>query len=90
MATADLPDPRRPAWASSTPPERDRSVDARSARIEPRLRLVVERDYGDLAALCCSLNEAGPAPDVIRSCARDLLASCGAQLAQSLTKEAAP
>ena len=72
------------------PPELARSTDPWFARMEPRLRPVLERHHGNLVALCGSLEEAGHAPDVIRSCIRDLLASYEAELAQSLAGKAAP
>jgi hypothetical protein len=75
---------------SSVPPELARSIDPWLARMEPRLRPVLERHHSNLVTLCRSLEQAGHGPDVIRSCIRDLVASYEAELAQSLTGRAAP
>ena len=82
MSTSPLP-----ALPSSLPPELDRPLDPWLARMEPRLRPVLERHHGNLVALCRSLERAGHPSDVIRACIRDLLASYEAELAHSLLQE---
>lgn len=63
------------------------AIDPWFARVEPRLRPVLQRHNQSLVALCRSLEQAGHPPDVIRSCIRDLLASYEADLAQFLLEE---